>query len=102
MSPPQVVRGSHNGSVDNADFGSQGPEALQMLVDGTAADVAAPGQRYLRLLILAEQSSQQIIGSPDFLDKFIVHTDGTNGGAADPHRMAVDPLYYSSDNGNCL
>ena len=77
-------------------------EALQVLVNRTASDVTAAGQRDLRLFIFSEKRSQQIIGRADPLHVFIIDPDRPDSGSVNRNRMGIDPFYGRTNPGDCL
>ena len=97
MSGNQVDSVGDHGPALDVHLGAKSAEALQMLVNGPAADVAAPGKGHLGALVLAQQSSDEIIGCADPADVLVIHRHLFNIAAVDPHRVAVDPLHPGSD-----
>ncbi|MPM43145.1 hypothetical protein SDC9_89818 [bioreactor metagenome] len=69
--------------------GSHGFKAFDMLVDGTAAEVAAAGRRHLGLSEAAQESADKIIGGPNFAGQLVRNFTVTDAGAVDVYRGAV-------------
>ena len=97
MGPCEAVRLGGNQPVAYIHIGSQRAEALEVEVYGPASDGTAAGKGDLCLLVLAEQGPQEIVGSPDFLDVFVVDVQRFNGRAVDNDRMGVRPLHPAAD-----
>ena len=97
MASCQTLRRGSDQSMPDGHIGSQRPKALDMLINGTAANVAAPGKRYLRMLIFSQKSPQQIIGSPDLFDPLAVHCQTVDIACIQNHTMASRGLYHNSD-----
>ena len=68
----------------------QGGKSLQMLVDGPAAEVAAPGHGHLRLAEPPQHGPQQVIAGPELPPRVIGHRLPPHGGAVHLHGGAVD------------
>ena len=49
------------------------PEALDMLVNRAQADIAAAGQSHFRLAVLAEEGSDQVVGTADLPDGLVIY-----------------------------
>ena len=64
-----------------------------MLINGTAAQIAAAGQRYLRPAKAAQESPDQIIAGPDLPRQLIGDLTVADVGAVHIHSRAVDRLY---------
>ena len=87
----------HDTAVPDLHIGAQGPEALQMLVNGPGADGTAAGQRHTGLLVLAEQRSDKVVGCPDPPDKLVVDGHVGNLRRRNGYGMPVDALHSSAD-----
>ncbi len=61
MSPDKLLCACAYHTVLYLHCRAQGPEALHMLVYGSAADIAASRQRYLRVSFFAEERAEQIV-----------------------------------------
>ena len=72
-------------------------ESLQMLVDRTASDVASTWKRYLCMFILTKKCSQQIVGSSDLLDIFIINTYISNCRSVNLHSRFINTVYLCSN-----
>ena len=82
------------GGVDKAalhhHLGAQGGKALDVLVDGADAEVAAAGHGHFSLAEAAQQRADEIIGGADLAGQVIAGAGGTDVAAIDLHRVAVD------------
>ena len=77
-------------------------KALDMLIDRTQSDIAAARQCNLCIIVLAKQSSKQIVGCPYLPYIFIIHTyilACFNRSAANGYCVVVNVFYFSA---NCL
>ena len=71
---------------------AHGGKALDMLVDGPHAEIAAAGHGHRGLAKAAQQRAQQVIAGPDPPRQLIAGAGGTDGAAVQLHRVAVqDP-----------
>ena len=70
-------------------FGAHGPEALDVLVDGPYAEVAAAGHGHGGLAEAAQQRSQQIVGRPDAPCHIIGGMGAADGAAVDLHGVLI-------------
>ena len=81
------------GGVDEAalhgDVGSHGGEALDVLIDGTDAEVAAAGHGHGRLPEAAQQGAQQVVAGADTAGQVVGRAGAVDGVAVDLHRVAV-------------
>ena len=68
----------------------QGPQTLQVLVDGSAAEVTAAGQRHFCLAKTPQKRAKQVIAGTDFTPGLIGHRAVMDGGAVHLHRRTVD------------
>ena len=84
-------------SVFDLHVRSQGTEPFEMLVDGTAADIAASGKRHFRALIFSKKSSQKIVGCPDLLDIVILDINACYAFSVDLHCMPVHSVHHRAD-----
>ena len=73
MASLQALRSGFHQSVLNIHLRSQGPEALQVLINGAASYVAPSRKNYFRMFILSQERSQKVIGAPDLLHRLIFH-----------------------------
>ena len=62
-----------NHAMRNLNRRAQCLEPFDMLVDRTAADIAAARQYNCSLFIFSEKSSQEVIGCSDFLDSITIN-----------------------------
>ena len=76
-------------SVFENNFGSECPEAFDMLIDGAASDITSSGEGDLGMLILSEHCTDQIIRSPDLLDILITDHRGTDACGIDGDSVTV-------------
>ena len=81
---------------------SQCPEALDMLVDGPAANIAASGKGNLGTLILTQKSAYKIIGGADLTDIFIVNGYFFYIACVNLNSVSVNPFNPCADLLNCL
>ena len=102
MASVKIFRTCHNRPMKNLYICSQSPEALQMLVNGTASDIASARKRHLRMFIFSKQRAQKIIGCADFFNVFIINADIGNGRTINLYCRSVDSFYLGSDPGNCF
>ena len=94
----QIHRRAHEtavfgGGVDKAalhgHLGAHGGEALDMLVNGADAEVAAAGHGHGGLTEAAQQSAQQVIAGADTAGQIIGRAGAVDGVTVDLHRVAV-------------
>ena len=89
-----VEPGSLTGGVDKAALHhhvrAQRGKALDVLVDGAHAEVAAAGHGDLRPVEPAQQGADQIIGRADAPRQLIGGAGGADVGAVDLHRVGID------------
>ena len=71
-------------------LGPQGGKALQVLVDGAAAEVAPAGQGHFRLAEPAQHGPQKVIAGPQLPPLVIGHRLAAHTGAVHLHSGAVD------------
>ena len=71
-------------------FGPHSHKALNVLVDGPRAQIAAAGQRHLGPAEAAQQSAHQIIAGADLAGQLVRHLTVADIGAVDVHGGAVD------------
>ena len=69
--------------------GPHGHKALDVLVDGPVAQMAAAGQRDLRRAEAAQQGPDQVVGGPDFPGHVQPHLFIVDAGAVDIHGGTV-------------
>ena len=69
--------------------GSEGPEALEMLVDGARADVAAAGKGDLGVVVFAKERAQQVVTRADMADVLVIDAGLADVGAVDPVAVAI-------------
>ena len=81
---------------------SQRAETFNMLVDGTASNVASAWKRYLSALIFSQQGADKIIRCADTADIFIINRHFFNAAAVDLYCMAVYTIYSRTDLLNCF
>ena len=80
----------HNKAALGVHLHAQGPEALQVLVDGAgAAEVAASGQRHVRPAEAAQQRAQHVVGGAAAAGQLVGHAAIAEPGAVHLHRMRV-------------
>ena len=89
-------------SALNLNLGSQSAEAFQMLVNRSAANIAAARKRYLRTLIFAKQRANKIIGSTNAADVFIIYCDLANGRTVNLYGMTVHAVHPCANFLDCL
>ena len=77
-------------AVDHFDLGSHGDKALDVLVNGAAAQVAAPGHGDLRPAEAAQQSTHQVVAGADFPGQAVGDFPVADAGAVDFYGSAVD------------
>ena len=86
--------GPVGGGADVAVFhfhpGAQGGQALDVLVDGASAQVAAAGHGHLRVAEAAQQRAHQIVAGPDLAPDLIGHRPVADVAAVHLHGGAVD------------
>src|SRR5699024_8421115 len=81
----------HDKAPLGVHLGSQGPEALQVLVDGTgAAEVAAAGEGHIRQAEPAQQSPQHVVGRPAAAGGLVGNPAVAELGGVDLHGVEVD------------
>ena len=85
-----VFRGGVDEAALHHHLGAQGGEALDMLVDGADAEVAAAGHGHLRLTETAQEGANQIIGCPHLPGQLIGGPGRADVAGVDLHRVAVD------------
>ena len=94
----QIYRGAgepaiFGGGVDKAalhgHLGTHGGEALDMLVDGADAEVAAAGHGHGGLPKPAQQRAQQVVAGPDAAGQIVGRAGAVDGMAVDFHRVTV-------------
>jgi hypothetical protein len=102
MASMQIFCMCNNGAMIDIHFGTQRTESFQMLVDRTASDVTASGKWHFCVLVFSQECTEKIVGSADFLDKFIIHTQCTNRRSIDLNRRSVYTVYLRSNLGNCF
>ena len=71
----------------------QRAESLQMLIDGTAADVAAPRKHHFRMLIFPQKGPQKVIRAPDLLASFVIHCQIVDIAPVYHDAVAARPLH---------
>ena len=76
---------------------SQRAETFNMLVDGTASNVASAWKRYLSALIFSQQGADKIIRCADTADIFIINGHFFNTAAVDFYCMTVNTIYSCTD-----
>ena len=91
---PGETAGLHDGidiAALSGNTGAQSGKALYMLVDGAdAAEIAAAGHGNLCPAETAQQSADEIVGSPELPGKLIRGPGGVDVTAVNLHRVAVD------------
>ena len=93
MAAAKMLRMGLDQSMLDLHLRTQGTESLDVLVNGTTADITAAGKCHLRMLIFSQKSTDQIIGSSDLLDIFIFYYQFTDIGCVESHLMAIGALY---------
>ena len=73
MTAAKMLRMGLDQSMLDLHLRTQGTESLDVLVNGTTADITAAGKCHLRMLIFSQKSTDQIIGGSDLLDIFIFY-----------------------------
>ena len=86
--------------VLDVHIGPQSPEALEVLVNGTAADIAASGKRHLRMLVFPKKGAEQIVGRPDLLDIVVLDINARHAFSVDLHCVPVYPVHHRPDPGD--
>ena len=71
------------------DLRAHGPEALDVLVDGPDAEIAAAGHGHSSLAEAAQQRAQQVIAGPDPAHQLEGRLGGVHMAAVDLHRVSV-------------
>ena len=87
---PAVLRGGGDKATLHHYLGTQGGKALDVLVDGADAEVAAAGHGDFRLAETAKQRADEIIGGTDLPGQLIRGAGRADMGAVDLHRVAID------------
>ena len=70
-------------------LGAHGAKALDMLVDGPYAEVAAAGHGHLGLSETAQQGADEVVGGPDAAGHIVGGIGGTNGVAVQLNGVPV-------------
>ena len=83
-------------AVAHVHVGPHGHKALDVLVDGPSAQVAAPGQGDLRPAKAAQQGPHQVIAGADLPGQVIGHLAVADVGAVHVHRILVHRLYVGT------
>ena len=73
----------------HADGSAHGGEALDMLVDGTDAKVAATGHGDGSLALTTQQCAQQIVAGADAAGQIVTGAGGMDMAAVDLHSVAI-------------
>ena len=102
MAAPQMLGLCLDQAVLNDHLRTQSPKSLDVLVHGAAPDIAASGQNHLRMLILSQKSSQQIIGTSDLLTSLMLHGQIVDIARIDQDSVTIDALYRGSDADHCF
>ena len=89
LHPPAVGPGAHI-ALFHRDLRPQGGKALEVLVDGPAAEVAPAGQGHLGPAEPAQHSPHQVIAGPELAPRVIGDGLAPGGGAVHLHGGAVD------------
>ena len=82
--------------VDHLHLGAHGDEALDVLVNGAAAQIAAAGHRHLRPAEAAQQSAHDIVAGTDFPGRAVRDFPVANAGAVDFYGGTVDGPHLSA------
>ena len=77
-------------------------ESLQMLIDRTASDIASARKRYFCMFVLTKKCSQQIVGSSDLLDIFIINTYISNCRSVNLYSRFINTVYLCSNTSDCF
>ena len=77
-------------AVAHVHVGPHGHKALDVLIDGPAAQIAAAGQGDLRPAEAAQQGADQIVAGTDFPGQLIGDLTVADVGTVHVHRGAVD------------
>ncbi len=84
----------HDKAALGVHLHAQGPEALQVLVDGAgAAEVAASGQRHVRPAEAAQQRAQHVVGGAAAAGALIGDPTVAQAGTVDFHGVGVDKAH---------
>ncbi len=97
MSSPELLRFRDDKAMFNLCLCTHGFETLQMLVNGTAPDVAASRKRHLRFFIFAKECTKKIIGGPDLLHTLALHDKVFHTRTIDRHSMTIHPVNSGAD-----
>ena len=89
LQPPRLGGGAHI-PLFHPDLGPQRRQALQMLVNGPASEVAPAGHGHLRRAEPAQHGPQQIIAGPELPPRVIGHRLAPHMAAVHLHSGAVD------------
>ena len=81
---------------------TEGPEALDVLVDRTGTDRTAARKRNIRHVMLAQQCADKVVGCPDLPDVLIVDRYARHAHGADLRCMTIDTLDDGADLLQCL
>ncbi len=84
-------------AVAEIHLGTEGPEALEVKIDGAAADDTATGKGHLGFLVLAQERTQQVVGGANLLHILVIQNQAVDGGAVDANRVRVHPLNHGAD-----
>ena len=87
--PPGLGLGMDE-AAPHVHVGPHGHKALDVLVNGAAAEVAAARRRHLRRAEPPQQSADEIVGGADFPRQLVRHPGIADMGAVNVHRGAVD------------
>ena len=93
MAAAKMLRMGLDQTMLDLHIRTQGAESLDVLVDGTTADITSAGKCHFCMLVFAKQSSDQIIGRSDLLDIFIFYYKFTDIGCVESHLMTIGTLY---------
>ena len=89
-------------AVPNLYLRTEGPEALDVLVDRTGTDGTAARKRNIGHVVLAQQRADKVVGCPDLPDVLVVDGYALHVRGADLRGMTIDTLDDSADLLQCL
>ncbi len=97
MIADKMLRPGRNHTVCDSNLRPQRFKSFDMLVNGAAANVTAPGKYYGRLLIFAQKSAQKVIRTSDFLNGIPFHHKAVDKSPVGSHRMPVYPFHMCAN-----
>ena len=83
-------------AAPHVHLGAHGHKALDVLVDGPPAEVAAPRRGHLGGTEPAQQGADEVIGGPDLPGQLLGHPGVSDMGAVHVHRGAVDGAHVGA------